>query len=126
MGQELVLSPILLAIYLVPFLHILEKHLKILKIPVSILSFVNDGLLVAQSKSFSISNPLIFCSYNIVSSLLVKFGLHIEHFKTEVFHFTRLHGSFNPLSRSLMVDFILFFIFIFILLFFLFPLIFYF
>jgi len=74
-GQGLVLSPILSAIYLAFFHHILENHLKILKIPISILSFVDDGLLVAQSKSFSISNSLLFCSYNIISSLLSRFGL---------------------------------------------------
>ena len=95
-GQELALSPILSAIYLASFLHILEKCSKILKIPVSILSFVDNGLLVTQSKSFSICNSLLFYSYNIISSLLVKFGLYVEHSKTEVFYFTRLHGSFNP------------------------------
>ena len=101
-NQGLALSPILSAIYLTSFLHILEKHLKILKIPISILSFVDNSLLVAQSKSFLISNSLLFYSYNIVSSLLVKFGLHIVYSKTEVFHFTRLHGSFNlpPLNLS--------------------------
>jgi len=31
-------------------LYILEKHLKNLKIPVSILLFVNDGLFIVQSK----------------------------------------------------------------------------
>jgi len=46
-GQGLALSPILSALYIVPILHILENHLKILNIPVSILSFVDDGLLVA-------------------------------------------------------------------------------
>ena len=96
MGQGSALSPILSAIYLALFLHILENCLKILKIPISILSFVDDGLLVVQSKFFSISNSLLFCSYNIVSSFLPRFGLIVEHSKTEVFHFTRLCGSFNP------------------------------
>ena len=45
-GQGSALSPILSALYITFVLHILEKHLKILKIPVSILSFVDDGLLV--------------------------------------------------------------------------------
>ena len=45
-GQELALSPILSAIYLAFFLHILEKCSKILKIPVSILFFVDNSLLV--------------------------------------------------------------------------------
>ena len=50
-GQGSALSPILSALYLSLFLHILEKHLKI-----SILFFVDDGLLITQSKSFQVSN----------------------------------------------------------------------
>ena len=102
MGQESALSSILSAIYLASFLHILENCLKILKIPISILSFVDDGLLVAQSKSFLISNSLLFCSYNIISSLLSRFDFIVEHSKTEVFYFTRSYGSFNlpPLNLS--------------------------
>ena len=42
-GQDLALSPILSALYV---FHILENHLKNLKIPVSVLSFVDDSLFV--------------------------------------------------------------------------------
>ena len=49
-GQGLALSPILLALYLSPFLYILEKQLKNLKIPISIISFIDDGLLIPQDK----------------------------------------------------------------------------
>ena len=38
----------------------------------------------------------LFCSYNILSKLLDSFGLIIEHSKTEIFHFNRSHGPFNP------------------------------
>jgi len=95
-GQGLALSPILSAIYLAPFLHILENHLKILKISISILSFVDNGLLVTQSKSFSTSNSILFYSYNIILFHFSRFGLIVKHSKTKVFHFTRSHGSFNP------------------------------
>jgi len=95
-GQGLALSPILLALYLTLFLHILEKHLKILKIPISMLSFVDDGLIIAQNKSIPILNSQLFCSYNVLSNLLTDFSLVIEHGKTEIFHFNRLHGEFNP------------------------------
>jgi len=95
-GQGSVLSPILSALYLSPLLYILEKRLKTLKILVSLLSFVDDGLLISQNKSIDISNSQLFCSYNILSSLLDKFGLNIEHSKTEMFHFNRSHGTFNP------------------------------
>ena len=95
-GQESAFSPILLALYLTSFLYILEKCLINLKIPVSILSFVDDGLIIAQNKSLDISNSYLFCSYNVLSKLLDSFGLIIKHAKTEVFHFNRLHGVFNP------------------------------
>ena len=95
-GQGSALSPILSALYLTPFLYILEKRLKNLKIPISILSFMDDRLIIAQNKSFDSSISQLFCSYNILSKLLDSFGLVIEHSKTEVFHFSRSQGSFNP------------------------------
>jgi len=95
-GQGSALSPILLALYLTPLLYILEKCCINLKIPVSILSFVDDGLIITQNKSLDISNSHLFCSYNVLSKLLDSFGLIVKHVKTEVFHFNRLHGAFNP------------------------------
>ena len=100
-GQGSALSPILSALYLTPFLYILEKRLKILKIPISMLFFVNNGLIIAQNKSIFISNSQLFYSYNILSNLLTDFGLVIEHGKTEIFHFNRSHREFNPPSLNL-------------------------
>jgi len=100
-GQGSALSPILLALYLSPFLHILEKQLKNLKIPISIISFIDDGLFISQDKSLEVSNAHLFCGYNVMSNLLDKFGLIAEHSKTEVFHFSRTHGPFNPPSLDL-------------------------
>ena len=45
-GQESALSPILFTLYILPIFHILKKCLKTLKIPVSFLSFVDDGLFI--------------------------------------------------------------------------------
>jgi len=95
-GQGSALSPILSALYLLPFLYILENCLKNLKILISILSFVDNGLFIVQSKSFHLSNSRLFCSYNVMLNLLLKFGFIVEHLKTEVFHFNRSQGSFNP------------------------------
>jgi len=50
-GQGSALLPILSTLYLSPVFYSLEKHLKILKIPISMISFVDDGLFVSQSKS---------------------------------------------------------------------------
>ena len=95
-GQGSALFPILSALYLTLFLYILKKHLKILKIPISILYFIDDSLFIAQNKSINISNTHLFCSYNVLSKLLIDFSLVIEHGKTEVFHFNRSHGILNP------------------------------
>ena len=100
-GQSFVLSPILSALYLSSFIYILENRLKNLKIPISIISFIDNGLFISQIKSFDISNSCLYCSYNILTNLLEKFGLIIEHSKTEIFHFNRSHGVFNPLLLDL-------------------------
>ena len=95
-GQGSALSPILSALYLSLFLYILEKCLKNLKIHVSIISFIDDGLFISQNKLFDISNSHLFYSYNVMTNLLDKFSLIVKHSKTEVFHFSRLHSLFNP------------------------------
>ena len=102
-SQGSTLSPILSSLYFSPFLYILENRLKNLRIPVSILSFVDNGLIITQNKSFDSSNSQLFCSYNVLTKLLDSFGLIIEHLKTEIFHFSQSQGVFNspPLDLSL-------------------------
>ena len=95
-SQELALFPILSTLYLSLIFHILENHLKNLKIPVSFLSFVDDGLFISQNKSLSISNTNLFYSYNVILNHLTKFGLVLEHNKTKVFYFSRSHKVFIP------------------------------
>ena len=99
--QESALLLVLSAIYISLLIHIFEKQLKNLKIPVSILFFVNDGLFIAQNKSIVVSNLNLFYSYHIITSLLKKFGLVIEYGKTKVFHFSRSQGTFNLLLLNL-------------------------
>ena len=94
--QELALAPILSVLYLFPIFHILEKHLKILKIPISVLSFINNRLFISQNKLLSISNTNLFYSCNVILSLLMRFDLIMKHSKIEVFYFSRLHRAFNP------------------------------
>jgi len=60
------------------------------------LSFVDNGLIIAQNRTLLSSNSQLFCSYNVLLNLLSDFGLVIEHKKTEAFHFNRSHGAFNP------------------------------
>ena len=95
-GQGFALSLILSTLYLSPVFLSLENCLKILKIPISIIFSVDNGLFISQNKSISHSNANIFCSYNLISSLLTKCGLVVEHGKTNIFHFSRSHGVLNP------------------------------
>ena len=57
--------------------------------------FVDDSLFVSQSKSILYLNTNLFCSYNVISSILSKYGLIIKHGKTDAFHFTRSHETYN-------------------------------
>ena len=63
---------------------------------------MDDRLLIAQNKSLTVSNFLLFCSYHIVSSLLEQFRLIIKHGKIEVFHFSRSHKNFKLPHLDLM------------------------
>ena len=99
--QGSALSPILFTLYLSPVFHSLENWLKILKIAISIISFVNNGLFISQNKSISHSNANSFCCYNITLSLLIKCGLVVKHGKTNIFHFSRSHRVFNFPSLDL-------------------------
>jgi len=63
-GQRSALFPILLALYIAILFHIFKKRAKNLSIsiPVSILSFVDDGLFVSQEKSYEKYNMNLYCS----------------------------------------------------------------
>jgi len=95
-GRGSALSPILLALFIISIFHIFKKRVKNLKIPISFLLFVDNRLFISQEKSLDKMNTYLFCSYNTISSLLEQFSLIIKHGKTEVYHFSRLHGLFNP------------------------------
>ena len=94
------LSPVLSTLYLSPLFHIFEKWIKNLNILVFIFFFVDDGLFITQ-KNIVVSNLNLFCSYHIMTFILEKFSLIVEHGKTKVFHFSRLHTMFNPLLLNL-------------------------
>ena len=76
-GQSSTLSSILFVLYLSLIFYILEKQLKFLKIPIFILFFIDDELFISQHKFVSISNTNLFCSYNIISILLINDRLQV-------------------------------------------------
>jgi len=89
-SQGSALSPILSAIYLAPIIKTFKKRIKNLKenIPIDILSFVDNGLLISQKKSYELSSIFLLSSYNMISRILSDAGLIMEHSKSEVFYFT--------------------------------------
>jgi len=97
-GQGLALSPILSAIYLALIIKTFKKRIKILKekIPTNILSFVDDGLLISQEKSYSLFSSFLLCSYNIMSKILLNVSLVMKHNKSKYFHFMRSCHIPNP------------------------------
>jgi len=97
--QGSALSPILSAIYMVLIIKTFKKRIKSLnkEIPSDILSFVDNGLLISQEKSYDLSSVFLLCSYNIMSNIL-SVGLVMEHGKSKVMHFMR---SQHPPNLSL-------------------------
>ena len=90
------LFPIFFTLYFSLIFHIFEKKTKNLKILVSFLFFVDNRLFISQEKSFEKLNSILYYSYNIISSLLKHLKLVIKHRKSDIFHFSRSHGHFNP------------------------------
>ena len=89
------ISNFICPLYLFYFSYLWKKA-KNPKIPVSFLLFIDNKLFISQEKYFEKTNMHLFCSYNMISSLLNQFELIIEYGKTKVFHFYRSHSLFNP------------------------------
>ena len=96
MRQSSALSPILSALYIAPLICIFEHRAQALNLDTCILSFVDDGLLISQGKTYNKTLPELYSSYRVVTDLMVTFGLVIEHDKSEIFHFSRVHNDSNP------------------------------
>ena len=97
-GQGSALSPILSAIYLAPIIKTFKKRIKNLKekIHINILSFVDNGLLISQEKSYELSSTFLLSSYNMISKIFSDTGLVMEHNKSEVFYFIQACNLLNP------------------------------
>ena len=95
-GQGSALFPILSALYIAPLICIFEHRAQALNIDTCILSFVDDGLLISQRKTYNITLSKLDSSYRVVTNLMVTFGLVIEHDKLEIFHFSRAYNNLNP------------------------------
>ncbi|PPQ94967.1 hypothetical protein CVT25_004212 [Psilocybe cyanescens] len=92
--QGSALSPVLSALYLTLIMRLFEKD------PLThgcfLLSYVDDGTLVVQSKSLLDNCAALKQVYGVIFKLFKKFGLALEHNKSEVFHFDWSHSKDNP------------------------------
>ena len=82
-GQDSALFSIIFAIYMAPIIRTFKKRIINLKekIPTDLLSFVNDGLLISQEKSYNLSSFFLLCSYNIMFKILLDSDLVMEYRK---------------------------------------------
>ena len=90
-GQGLVLFSIISAIYLALIIKIFKKRIKNIKekIPIDILFFVDDSLLISQKKSYDLFLFFFLYNHNIMAKILLDSSLVIEYSKSEMFYFTR-------------------------------------
>ena len=63
MGQGSALSPILSVLYIAPLLHLFERRAQALNLDTSTLSYVDDGLLVSQGRTYNKTLPELTSSY---------------------------------------------------------------
>jgi len=78
MEQDSTLSPILSVLYIMPFF---EIRAQALNLSTSILSFLNNSLLIYQGDICNTTLPELYSSYRVVIDLMILFGLVIEHDK---------------------------------------------
>jgi hypothetical protein len=97
MGQGSALSSVESALYFAPVLAIFNQWAAHLN--VTVLSYVDDGTLIVQSKSWDSNLRILREVYGIMFNLLTEFGLVLEHDKSELFHFSRKPGDDNPSSH---------------------------
>ncbi|KAJ3560736.1 hypothetical protein NP233_g10643 [Leucocoprinus birnbaumii] len=95
MGQGSTLSPILSALYIVPLMFIFDHQALAAKLDTSLLSFVDDRLIISQG-SYDVTLPRLKAAYRIMSMLMPAFGLVMEHDKSKIFHFSCVHLDSNP------------------------------
>ncbi|CAA7270665.1 unnamed protein product [Cyclocybe aegerita] len=70
-------------------------YIKAAPLNTTLLSFVDDRTILAQSKHFDDNNVGLHMAYKIIYLLFVAFALVLQHDKTELFHFLRQCDAYN-------------------------------
>ena len=92
-GQGSALSPVLSALFIAPIMKLFK--LWAIRLRATLLSYVDDGTAIVQSKSFDDNNMVLKQAYAILLVLFAALSLVLEHDKTELFHFDRSHSNHN-------------------------------
>jgi len=93
-GQGSALSPVISALFITPIMKLFK--LWAIRLGSTLLSYVDDGTAVTQSKSLDDNNAVLKQAYAILFVLFAALGLVLKHDKTELFHFDRSHSNHNP------------------------------
>ncbi|CAA7270009.1 unnamed protein product [Cyclocybe aegerita] len=93
-GQGSALSPVISGLFIAPVMKLF--YIKAAPLNMTLLSFVDDGTILAQSKQLDDNNVGLRKAYKIIYLLFVAFALVLEHDKTKLFHFSRRRDAYNP------------------------------
>ncbi|CAA7269042.1 unnamed protein product [Cyclocybe aegerita] len=93
-GQGSALLPVISGLFIAPVMKLF--YIKAAPLNMTLLSFVDDGTILAQSKQLDDNNVGLRKAYKIIYLLFVAFALVLEHDKTELFHFSRRRDAYNP------------------------------
>ncbi|CAA7264637.1 unnamed protein product [Cyclocybe aegerita] len=92
--QGSALLPVISGLFIAPVMKLF--YIKAALLNMTLLSFVDDGTILAQSKQLDDNNVGLHKAYKIIYLLFVAFALVLEHDKTELFHFSRQQDAYNP------------------------------
>ncbi|CAA7269294.1 unnamed protein product [Cyclocybe aegerita] len=92
--QGSALLPVTSGLFIAPVMKLF--YIKAALLNTTLLSFVDDGTILAQSKQLDDNNVGLHKAYKIIYLLFVAFALVLEHDKTELFHFSRRRNTYNP------------------------------
>ncbi|CAA7271402.1 unnamed protein product [Cyclocybe aegerita] len=92
--QGSALSPVISGLFIALVMKLF--YIKAALLNMMLLSFVDDGTILAQSKQLDNNNVGLCKAYKIIYLLFVAFALVLEHDKTELFHFSCRRDAYNP------------------------------
>ncbi|CAA7265605.1 unnamed protein product [Cyclocybe aegerita] len=93
-GQGSALSPVISGLFIALVMKLF--YIKAAPLNTTLLSFVDDGTILAQSKQLNDNNVGLHKAYKIIYLLFIAFALVLEHDKTELFHFSHRCNTYNP------------------------------